>query len=53
MKEVDIEGIKIQFKSMTMFTWSTTKVKNWLLMNKNETYYKYKYPEHTFSAQKK
>ena len=24
MKEVDIEGIKIQFKNMTMFTWSTT-----------------------------
>ena len=24
MKEVDIEGIKKQFKSMTMFTWSTT-----------------------------
>ena len=23
MKEVDIEGIKIQFKSMTMYTWST------------------------------
>ena len=24
MKEVDIEEVKIQFKSMTMFTWSTT-----------------------------
>ena len=24
MKEIDIEGIKKLFKSMTMFTWSTT-----------------------------
>ena len=24
MNEVDIEGVKIQFKNMTMFTWSTT-----------------------------
>ena len=24
MKEVDIEGVKIQFKNMTMSTWSTT-----------------------------
>ena len=24
MKEVDIEGVKIQFKNMTIFTWSTT-----------------------------
>ena len=32
MKEVDIKGVKIQFKNMTMFTWSTaqSKVKNWL-----------------------
>ena len=29
MKEVDIEGVKIQFKNMTMLTWSTiVKVKN-------------------------
>ena len=24
MKEVDIEGVKIQLKNMIMFTWSTT-----------------------------
>ena len=54
MKEVDIEGVKIQFKNMTMFKIVNHNQKSRTgYLNKNETYYKYKYPEHTFSAQKK
>ena len=53
MKEVDIEGVKIQFKNMTMFTWSTTVksqelviwIKMKLVINSSIQY--------TFSGQKK
>ena len=48
-KVVDIEGVKIQFKNMTMLTWSTTvksHIRTQMYLNKNENYYKFKYPVH-------
>ena len=52
MKEVDIEGVKIQFKNMTMFTWSTSQKSRTGYLNKNETCYKFKYPIHIFRSEK-
>ena len=53
MSLVDIEGVKIQFKNITMFTWSTTvKSEEQMYLNKNETYYKFKYPIHIFRSEK-
>ena len=55
MKEADIEGIKIltiqEHDHVHMVNHNQKSRTGYL--NKNETYYKYKYPEHTFSAQKK
>ena len=54
MKEVDIEGVKIQFKTMTMFTWSTTvKGQELMYVNKNETYYKFNSISYTHFQVKK
>ena len=54
MKEVDIEGVKIQLKNLTLFIWSTrVKSQELVYLNKNETYYKFNSVSYTHFQVKK